>query len=70
MKIEEIVAAVRARRKLLGLDQKELAELSGVSVHAIINLETGKGAPTLRTLDAVCRILGYQIELSLKRPKG
>ncbi len=67
MKKEELFDRIRERRKVLGLDQAELARLSGISVHALINLETGKGSPTLRTLLAVCEVLGLYLDLSLKR---
>ncbi len=63
MNKEEIFVALRERRKVLGLDQRELAQLSGVSVHALINLERGQGSPTLRTLLAVCDVLGFQLDL-------
>ncbi len=67
MKIEDIFQTVRARRKALGLDQIELARLSGISVHALINLEGGKGTPTLRTLIAVCDVLGLHVDVGLRK---
>ncbi len=66
MNISEMVDTIRQRRKALGLDQRELARISKVSLHAIINLETGKGSPTMRTLLAVCEVLGLKLELTLK----
>lgn len=66
MNFEEIFETVRKRRKALGIDQHELARLSGVSVHTLINLETGKSSPTVRTLLAVCGTLGLHVDLSLR----
>jgi y4mF family transcriptional regulator len=47
-------AIVRERRTAAGLTQRELAELAGVGVRLVSELERGK--PTLR-MDAVNRVL-------------
>ena len=60
-------AAVAQRRKNLGLDQRALAEIAGVSVHALSNIETGKGNPTLKTLSALADILGMEIRLEVRQ---
>ena len=51
---EDIGAFVRRRRRAAGLTQQALAELSGVGLRFLSELENGK--PTLRT-DAVNRVL-------------
>lgn len=48
---------VRARRLQRNIDQGRLADDAGVSVHALQNLEGGKGT-SLRTLIMVTRALG------------
>lgn len=48
---------LRALRISAGHDQSQLAELAGVSLGAVRNLETGKGS-TLKTLVRVTRALG------------
>ena len=68
MKNTRLYAMLRERRRLLGLSQPELARLSGVSVHTLINLEAGRGAPTLRTVEAVANTLGYHLVLTLVPP--
>jgi len=60
-------AAVAKRRKLLGIDQRALAEIAGISVHALSNVETGKGNPTLKTLSALVGILGMEIRLEVRQ---
>ncbi len=57
--------AIAKRRKRLGLDQRALAEITGISVHALSNIETGKGNPTLKTLSALADILGMEIRLDI-----
>ncbi len=59
--------AVAKRRKRLGLDQRALAEIAGISVHALSNIETGKGNPTLKTLSALADILGMEIRIEVRQ---
>ncbi len=59
--------AIAKRRKRLGLDQRALAEIAGISVHALSNIETGKGNPTLKTLSALGDILGMEIRLEVRQ---
>lgn len=54
MAVHDVAEFVRARRRLRGLGQRELAELAGVSQRFVSELERGK--PTVR-LDAVERVL-------------
>ena len=51
------------RRKALGVNQKELALLCGVSEHALCNLELGAGNPTLKLVTAVAEALGLELNL-------
>lgn len=51
------------RRKALGVNQKELALLCGVSEHALCNLERGAGNPTLKLVTAVAEALGLELNL-------
>lgn len=52
------VAQIRAARALLGLTQKDLAELAGISLGTLNNIERGtQGDPKLSTMKAVQRAL-------------
>lgn len=55
------------RRKELNLRQDDLAEMSGVTVRTIYNIEEGKGNPSIRTLSKLCEVLGMQIAIGLKQ---
>ena len=46
MKKEELGRRLAERRKALRVNQRELAELCGISEHALCNLERGVGNPT------------------------
>ena len=61
----EIGRYVIERRDTLEISQARLAELSGVSVHTLSNLETGNGTVTLDTLLKVAGILGLKVEIGV-----
>ena len=65
MNKEEIGAAIVERRGTLDITQARLAKLSGVSVHTLSNLETGKGNVTLDTLLKVAGIVGYKVRVGV-----
>lgn len=56
-------AAVRSRRRALGLRQDELADLAEVSERFVHALESGKGTVRLDKLLAVLAALGLHLEL-------
>ena len=61
----EIGRYVVERRDTLNVSQARLAELSGVSVHTISNLETGNWNVTLDTLLKVAGILGLKVKIGV-----
>lgn len=63
MNKQEIGQSIRERRVTLRISQVRLAELAGVAVHTISNLETGKGNVTVETLLKVAQVLGYQVRI-------
>ncbi len=63
MNKREIGKAIRERRRTLRISQGRLADLAGVAVHTISNLETGKGNCTVETLLKVAQVLGYAVRV-------
>ena len=61
----EIGRYIIERRDTLRISQAYLAELSGVSVHTLSNLETGKGNVTLDTLLKVTGVLGLKVKVGV-----
>jgi len=47
----------------LGVSQIDLARLSGLSLHSVSDIETGKGNPTLDSLIKLLNVLGLVIRL-------
>lgn len=61
----QLGSALRARRKELTLTQFDLAELAGVSVRFLSDLERGKPSVQLGMVMAVARTLGWRLEFAL-----
>jgi transcriptional regulator with XRE-family HTH domain len=57
----QITEAIQKRRKLLKITQRDLAEISGVSLRTVKALETGDANPTLEILARVLDPLGLKI---------
>ena len=55
------------RRRQLGLNQQEVANLLGMSRASLSQLERGMGNPTLDTLTRLADVLGLELKLSLKQ---
>lgn len=56
-------AAVRARRRSLGLDQAVLAQLAGVGLAFLYELEHGKPTVRIDKVLSVLAVLGLTLEL-------
>lgn len=66
MNIKGIGDEVSVRRKSLGISQKDLARISEISVHALSDVESGKGNPTVETLGKIIDPLGLELVVSVK----
>ena len=63
----DISKIISERREALGITQTELAEMAGVGIATVKDIERGKGNPSLKTLEQLCTVLGFEIELKIKR---
>lgn len=62
-----IVGQLRALRERKRWTQQQLADAVGVPRSAIARLESAGHSPRLETLHAVARVLGYDVDVRLKR---
>jgi transcriptional regulator with XRE-family HTH domain len=67
MHLEEIISILKDRRVMLSVTQEHLAELSGVGLRTIKEIESGKGNPTFVTLSKLASVLGMEIKLEVKK---
>jgi transcriptional regulator with XRE-family HTH domain len=60
---QEIGHKLRSRRKVLRLRQRDLAELAGVTLRGLTDLERGLANPTLKQLTKIAEVLGLEFNL-------
>ena len=60
-------SVIRARRKALGITQAELADLSGISVRTIVEIESGGNSISLKRLLPVLATLGLRLSIAVAR---
>lgn len=66
MQLEECLTTLKTRRLMLAVTQEHLAELSGVGLRTIKEIESGKGNPTFATLSKIAEVLGLEIKVEVK----
>jgi y4mF family transcriptional regulator len=62
-----VIQQIKERREILKITQESLADLSGVGLRTIKQLEGGKGNPTFNTLQEIADVLGLELVLQVKR---
>ena len=66
MHLLELIKTIKERRVALKVTQEGLAELSGVGLRTLKQFESGKGNPTLSTLQKLSDVLGMEVCLEIK----
>lgn len=66
MHFESIIKQFKNRREELQVTQETLADISGVGLRTLKQLERGKGNPTLETLTKLADALGMEVHLQIK----
>jgi len=61
-----IVNKIKERRETLNVTQEQLAELAGVGLRTLKELERGKGNPTIQTVSKLADVLGLEVQLVVK----
>lgn len=64
---EELIRTIKDRRENLQVTQESLAKLSGVGLRTLKQFESGKGNPTLLTIQKLADVLGLEIYLRIKK---
>lgn len=62
----ELIKTIKERREALQVTQEGVAELSGVGLRTLKQFESGKGNPTLHTLQKIADVLGMEVCLKIK----
>ncbi len=57
---------IQERRDYLNLTQKDVAEMAGITVKSISEIELGIRNPTVNTLISVLDVLGLELTVQIK----
>lgn len=52
---------IKLRRKTLAISQRDLAEMAGVGLATIKDIERGKDNPSLSTISRILDVLGMEV---------
>ncbi len=63
----EIATIIQNRRKELAINQEDLAEMTQVTSRTIYAIESGKGNPSIETLQKILTVLGLEISIGIKK---
>lgn len=64
---QDIIETLKKRRITLQVNQETLAMLSGVGLRTVKKFESGKGNPTLETIQKLADVLGLEMQLTIKK---
>lgn len=64
MNIQDVM---KSQRKALGISQQDLADMSEVAISTIKQIESGKGNPSLSTVEKIMDILGMEIKYEIRK---
>lgn len=65
--MKEIGEEIKARRKLLKINQRTLSELAGVSINTLTKIERGEANPSINVLTKILDTLGLETKITIKR---
>lgn len=63
----QVAEIIKDRKNQLKINQNDMAEISGVGLRTIKEIESGKGNPTLATLNRIFEVLGLEIVIQVKK---
>jgi transcriptional regulator with XRE-family HTH domain len=63
------ISKLRERREMLQVTQEMLSDLTGLGLRTIKEMESGKGNPTLKTIQRIAEVLGMELDIKLKSPE-
>ena len=58
---------LKEQRTILGISQLDLAEMAGVSLATIKDIERGKGNPSLNTIRKILEVLGMEMHFCIRQ---
>ena len=62
-----LTEVIKSRRKTLDISQQDLAEMAGIGLATIKDIERGKGNPSMGTVSKIMAVLGMEIEYKVRQ---
>ncbi len=70
MHFTNLIVSIKERREMLQVNQQMLADLSGVGLRTLKQFESGKGNPTVLTLNKLADALGMELTFQIKKTEA
>lgn len=64
MDLQEVM---KSRRRTLAISQQDLAEMAGVGLATVKDIERGKGNPSLSTVSRILNVLGMEVVFKVRQ---
>ena len=64
MTLQEVM---KSRRKTLSLSQQDLAEMAGLELSTVKDIERGLGNPSLATISKILEVLGMEMVFKVRQ---
>lgn len=64
MDLQEVM---KSRRRILAISQQDLAEMAGVGLATVKDIERGKGNPSLSTVSRILDVLGMEVVFKVRQ---
>lgn len=62
-----LAEVIKKRRKMLDISQRDLAEMAGIGLATIKDIERGKGNPSMGTVMKIMEVIGMEIEYKVRQ---
>ena len=66
MTLFDLAENIKQRRNILDITQEHLAEMAEIGLRTLKKIESGKGNPTIATVNKLAAILGMELTLKIK----
>jgi len=63
----DLAEIIKERRKTLDISQQDLAEMAGIGLATLKDIERGKGNPSMATVSRIMEVLGLEIVFKVRQ---
>lgn len=67
MELKAMGKIIQTRRKSRSIVQGDLADIAGISLRTLRDIEKGVANPELQTLMSICNVLGLEIKIEVMK---